>query len=109
LNYDRLQRWAILRWENPATAGSRRDHSNFDRSGWDKSGYDMETLETLCEAVSIPVVANGGCRSPDDMVAAIKAGAHAVAASTMFLYDNVTPDACKAHLENAGIPVRIEA
>lgn len=110
LNYDRLQRWSI-----PAMGKILQRQgageiilTSIDRDGT-RAGYDLETLETMCEAVSIPVVANGGCRSPDDMVAAIKAGAHAVAASSIFLYDNVTPDACKAHLERAGIPVRIEA
>jgi cyclase len=82
--------------------------TNTDRDGT-RAGYDLATLRKVCAAVPIPVVANGGCQSPDDMVRAIEAGAHAVAASTMFLYDNVTPNDCKLRLERAGIPVRIEA
>lgn len=82
--------------------------TNIDRDGT-RTGYDLAMLKTVSAAVKIPVVANGGCRSWEDMQAAIKAGAHAVAAATMFLYDDITPQGCKAHLDKAGIPTRIEA
>lgn len=74
-----------------------------------RNGYDLETLRMIARAVKIPVVANGGCSGPADMLEAIQAGAHAVAASSIFLYDNVTPLSCKEYLSEHGIPVRIEA
>ena len=81
--------------------------TNKDRDGT-RMGYDLKTIETVCKAVSVPVIANGGCSGPPDMLAAIKAGAHAVAASSIFLYDNVTPADCKTYLDREGVPMRIE-
>mgnify|MGYP003394112288 FL=1 len=39
------------------------------------SGYNLDLISSVAHAVGIPVIANGGCGSPDDMVAAIRAGA----------------------------------
>jgi cyclase len=82
--------------------------TNMDRDGT-RTHYDIETLCKVCETVSIPVIANGGCQDPGDMLMAIQAGAHAVAASSMFLFDNITPAGCKEYLASHGVPVRIEA
>jgi cyclase len=73
-----------------------------------KGGYDLPTIKAVSYAVKIPVIANGGCNSPQDMLLAINSGAHAVAASSMFLYNNVTIQQCKSYLDKYGIPVRIE-
>jgi imidazole glycerol-phosphate synthase subunit HisF len=81
--------------------------TDMNRDGM-RCGYDLAMLESVCNAVRIPVVANGGCSCPLDMVLALRAGAHAVAASSMFLYDNITPQDCKEYLDGCGIPVRIE-
>jgi cyclase len=81
--------------------------TNITRDGT-RRGYDGEVLRFVCKTVSIPVIANGGCSGPLDMVNAICDGAHAVAASTIFLYDNITPSDCKKYLSKAGVPVRIE-
>lgn len=72
------------------------------------AGYDLPTLRAVARAVTIPIIANGGCSGPGDMLAALRAGAHAVAASSLFLFRNVTPDACKAFLAENDVPVRIE-
>ena len=82
--------------------------TNTDRDGT-RTHYDIETLCKVCETVSIPVIANGGCSDPGDMLMAIQAGAHAVAASSMFLFDDITPAGCKEYLAAHGVPVRIEA
>ena len=81
--------------------------TNKDRDGT-RIGYDLETIRIICKAVSVPVIANGGCSGPQDMLDAIKAGAHAVAASSIFLYENVSPQMCKEYLAREGVPVRIE-
>lgn len=73
-----------------------------------RCGYDCATLAKVCKAVNIPVIANGGCSGPADMLKAIKAGAHAVAASSIFLYSDLTPAGCKEYLAREGVPVRIE-
>lgn len=81
--------------------------TSMERDGT-RTGYDLATIRTVAEAVSIPVVANGGCSGSADMAQAIANGAHAVAASSIFLYTDITPAACKAALDRHGIPVRIE-
>jgi cyclase len=81
--------------------------TNTDRDGT-RQGYDIETLRKVCAAIKIPVIANGGCSVPSDMLAAIRVGAHAVAASSVFLFDDMTPMKCKEYLANNGVPVRIE-
>lgn len=73
-----------------------------------RTGYDLDVIAAVAKSVSIPVVANGGCSGPANMGEAIAAGAHAVAASTIFLYDDVTPQSCKEYLDHHGIPVRME-
>ena len=82
--------------------------TNKDRDGT-RIGYDLDTIKAVCKAVSVPVIANGGCSGPSDMLAALKAGAHAVAASSIFLFSNTTPAQCKEYLAANGVPVRIEA
>ncbi len=71
------------------------------------TGYDLESIRSITGAVSIPVVANGGAGSPEHMGEAIKAGAHAVAASSLFLFTETTPADCKTYLSSQGIPVRL--
>ena len=50
------------------------------------SGYDTISLESVVANCPVPIVIQGGCGSRDDMVAAVKAGASAVAVGSMFVY-----------------------
>ncbi len=56
-----------------------------DREGT-MGGYDVKLIKQVSDAVDIPVVANGGAKTPDDFVQAVEAGASAVAAGAMFVY-----------------------
>jgi cyclase len=58
--------------------------TSIDREGTG-SGYDLGVVEEVSAAVSIPVVAHGGAAGVEDLRAAIRAGASAVAASGMFV------------------------
>lgn len=69
-------------------------------------GYDLTTLRDVAEAVSIPVIASGGAGSYEDMAAAVRAGASAVSAASIYLFTQATPLQAKAHLASVGIPVR---
>jgi imidazole glycerol-phosphate synthase subunit HisF len=71
------------------------------------TGYDDDLIREVADAVDIPVIANGGCGIPPHMLTAIKAGAHAVAASTMFLFTDTVPQDCKRYLDDHGIAVRL--
>jgi len=71
-------------------------------------GYELPIIEAACNAVNIPIIAHGGCGKPEHMLAAIKAGAHAVAASTMFLFTETTPRDCTKYLAEHGIRTRTQ-
>jgi cyclase len=70
------------------------------------NGYDLEAITEVSQAVSIPVIASGGAGSYEDLEQAVKAGASAVSASSIYLFTQATPLEAKAHLSAAGIPVR---
>lgn len=71
-------------------------------------GYNIELIGEVSKTVKIPVIANGGCQWINDMHDAIKAGASAVAAGSMFLYTETTPKMCADVLHGQfRVPVRI--
>jgi cyclase len=78
---------------------------SIDRDGTMK-GYDLDTIREVTEAVTLPVIASGGAGSYDDMLAAVRAGASAVAAASMFHFTEQTPRGAKDHLRGNGVPVR---
>ncbi len=59
--------------------------NSIDRDGTFE-GYDTTLLQEVGAAVQIPVVAIGGAGSVEDMTAAIKNGASAVAAGSLFVF-----------------------
>lgn len=70
------------------------------------SGYDIGLIETVARPLRIPVIANGGCSGPDDMLAAIRAGASACAAGALFQFSDVTPRDCARFLAEQGVEAR---
>ncbi len=74
-----------------------------------KDGYDIEITRAVSDAVTIPVVASGGCGSPAHMVEALTDGnASAALAASIFHYGEYTIDETKRQLAAAGVPVRLE-
>jgi imidazole glycerol-phosphate synthase subunit HisF len=73
-----------------------------------RKGYDLELIRAVSRAVCIPVVANGGCGEPQHMLEALQAGAHAVAAGTMFAFTEWTPRSCAEWLAERGVKVRLD-
>lgn len=69
-------------------------------------GYDLDMISKVSAAVSIPVIASGGAGTYQHMVEAVRAGASAVAAASMFHFTQQTPAEAKKALDAAGIPVR---
>lgn len=59
--------------------------TSIDRDGT-MSGYDLDLVRRVAEAVSIPVVANGGAGEVTHFRQAVDAGASAVAAGSMVVY-----------------------
>ena len=80
--------------------------TSVDRDGM-MEGYDLDLIRAVSGAVSIPVIAAGGCGSYDDMVAAFQAGAHAVGVGAAFQFKEMTPKGAARHLSERGIATRI--
>ncbi|MBI1978603.1 MAG: imidazole glycerol phosphate synthase subunit HisF [Candidatus Aenigmarchaeota archaeon] len=59
--------------------------NSVDRDGT-MEGYDLELIKKVSEPLNIPIVACGGAGNIKDIGAAIKAGASAVAAGSIFIY-----------------------
>jgi imidazole glycerol-phosphate synthase subunit HisF len=74
-----------------------------------KDGYDLEITQAIAEAVSIPVVASGGCGSPRHMLEAVTTGgASAALAASIFHYGEYTIEETKRYLAEHGVPVRLD-
>ncbi|HEX7009434.1 MAG TPA: imidazole glycerol phosphate synthase subunit HisF [Phycisphaeraceae bacterium] len=74
-----------------------------------KNGYDIELTRLVAEAVDVPVVASGGCGSPEHMRQVLtQTQADAVLAASIFHYGQYTIRQAKEYLAQAGLPVRLE-
>lgn len=82
--------------------------TNIDQDGR-RRGYDLELTARIVEAVSVPVIANGGAGSAEHIRDAfLLAGADAALASGLFLDGVASVNGVKQTLAAAGIPVRME-
>ena len=63
--------------------------TSMDRDGT-KSGYDLDLTAAVAGAVTVPVIASGGAGTPDDLVAALGAGADAVLCASILHYGRHT-------------------
>jgi cyclase len=80
--------------------------TSMDRDGA-KSGYDLELLRRVSSAVSVPVIASGGAGNTQHLVDAVKAGADAVLAASIFHFGEISIGEAKQAMAAAGIPVRL--
>jgi cyclase len=71
------------------------------------NGYDLDLIRSVSSAVSIPVIAAGGCGSYEHMQQALDAGAHAVASGAMFQFMEATPKGAARYLKEHGIQTRV--
>lgn len=80
--------------------------TSWDRDGT-RAGYDLDLLRAVCGAVNVPVVASGGADTPAHMADAIRAGASAVLAASIFHYGDLTVAQLKQSLRDRfGVEVR---
>jgi cyclase len=78
-----------------------------DRDGM-MDGYDIETIRSVSESVTVPVIASGGAGEFEHLEEAIVDGhANAVAAASMFHFTEQTPMEAKQYLLERGIPTRV--
>ncbi len=71
-----------------------------------REGYDLELTRAVAAAVSIPVVASGGCGRASHMADAFQAGADAALAASLFHDRQATVAEAKVQVSQAGWPVR---
>ena len=77
-----------------------------------RNGYDIEITAAVSSVVDVPVVASGGCGSPEHMravltpVAQAGGGADAALAASIFHYGEYTIAQTKQYLADRGLPMR---
>ena len=79
--------------------------TSFDRDGT-RSGYELDLIRAVRSSVRIPIVASGGADTPEHMADAVRAGADAVLAASIFHQRNWTVQELKAALSGLGVAVR---
>ena len=80
--------------------------NSVDRDGT-MTGYDKDLIKDFCEKTQIPVIAAGGCGKMEDCVEAIKLGANAVAAGSIFYWIGESIMSVKNFMNKSGIKVRL--
>lgn len=71
------------------------------------TGYDLDLIREVSQAVSVPVIASGGCSGYEDMLAAFHHGADACAAGALFAFTDATPRGAAQFLKKQGMEVRL--
>jgi len=71
-----------------------------------RAGYDLELIQTISNAVGIPVIASGGAGTLSHLDDALAAGAHAVLAASVFHFGEITVPEARAYLAGKGHEVR---
>jgi len=80
--------------------------TSMDRDGT-KQGFNIPLTRAVADAVTVPVIASGGVGTLDHLVEGIRDGhATAVLAASIFHFGLFSIAEAKAHMAEAGIPVR---
>ena len=80
--------------------------TSWDRDGT-QAGYDLELIREVSGAVSVPIIASGGAAETEHLSAAIRAGASAVLAASIFHDERFTVSEVKTVLARCGVEVRL--
>jgi imidazole glycerol-phosphate synthase subunit HisF len=80
--------------------------NSVDRDGT-MTSYDFELIARVTGMTKIPVIVAGGAGAPEQCAQAVRCGASAVAAASIFHFTSITPHICKEAMNSAGIPVRL--
>lgn len=71
-----------------------------------KQGYDLELIEAVRAVVTVPVIASGGAGALEHFAPAVRAGADAVLAASVFHFGDIGIQDAKRVLAQRGYPVR---
>jgi cyclase len=73
------------------------------------AGMNNDVIRSVADTVPVPVIASGGCGTAEHFVEGFQSGnAEAVSAGTFFCFRDQNPMQTRAHIRNAGIPIRME-
>jgi len=70
------------------------------------SGFDLEMIQAVRANVEVPLIASGGAGRAEDFVEAVRAGADAVLAASVFHFGTLTVADVKQALSLAGFEIR---
>ena len=72
-----------------------------------RDGFDLELTNAVCDVVTIPVIASGGCGKLEHFSEVFeKSKADAALAASLFHFRELTVEQVKEHLKEHEIPVR---
>ncbi|WIY06980.1 imidazole glycerol phosphate synthase subunit HisF [Amycolatopsis mongoliensis] len=71
-----------------------------------KNGFDLELIELVRKAVRVPVIASGGAGAVEHFLPAVRAGADAVLAASVFHFGQLKIGDVKDALREGGVEVR---
>ena len=81
--------------------------TSMDRDGT-RAGFNLPLTRAISDAVDVPVIASGGVGTLDHLVEGVtEGGASAVLAASIFHFGTYSIAEAKAHMAEAGIPVRL--
>ncbi|MDN5685679.1 MAG: imidazole glycerol phosphate synthase subunit HisF [Brachybacterium sp.] len=79
--------------------------NSMDADGTEQ-GFDLELIRLAREATNLPLIASGGAGTPTDFPPAVRAGADAVLAASVFHFQQMTIAEAKRAMAEDGITVR---
>ncbi|MEM9854418.1 MAG: imidazole glycerol phosphate synthase subunit HisF [Pseudomonadota bacterium] len=81
--------------------------TSMDRDGT-RAGFNLPLTRAISDAVDVPVIASGGVGTLDHLVEGVTdGGASAVLAASIFHFGAFTIAEAKAHMAQAGLPMRL--
>lgn len=98
-----------VEWAEKATALGAGEIllTSMDADGT-KAGYDLALNQAICEAVTVPVIASGGCGNREDILEVFeKTNVTAALAASIFHYGEVKIPELKEYLAEEGVSVRL--
>jgi cyclase len=81
--------------------------NSMDKDGT-KDGFDLELISLVKKNISVPLIASGGAGKVSDFAPAVKAGADALLAASIFHFQEVSIKQVKAELKSNSIEIRTQ-
>jgi cyclase len=100
----------VLEWAVEATGLGAGEIllSDVERDGTGR-GLSWQVARDVAQAVAVPVVLSGGCGLAEHFVEGFVHGlVEGVSAGTFFCFRDQNPMQTRAHIRNAGVPIRLE-